>query len=698
MAELKARISLSTDQFKRALADVTKAANKATKDIGGIGRAAGIAGKAVGVGALALGAVLVGKNAKAFTEVRNASVALGASVATVSQRILAIAPTFAKAFSSGKGALTALKNLGLIGSSSLKLLGNSFSLVTAVAKGFASRIISSVSSALGAISKIGAVVGAAALAIGGALAFGIKGAVEFGASLANLSARTGAPVKDLVILQKAFASVGIEPEKVGSAINKMQKALSGVNEEGKPTINALKSLGLTIESLRGKTPTEQFAAISTALSKIKDPADRAAIAMDLFGKSGGELNALFQNPDAIKNAQQALGGQADLLAKNAEKFHHVAEALANIGDKLRGFFVGIASGLVDKLTALADVLNGIDLSGFGKRIGDSISSAVNIVVNAFKQGKLGELVGLTLKAGFATAGDYLIGVIQVAIKILAQSIGVIFSIDFFSAIELGFAGVALKVAASFVEAFSDVTSFVAAGLSVGFQKALEILNKFTPFFTNLAAYFVAAIRTGIQKVIDLLPSSFQPEGFKAQTFQQNFDEEKSAFVTPSDFKAQSFSDAFAEQKKTYQPEFVKGLNGLADETLSAAAAAFGSLGSKIAEIFKNNIGDFKPGDIFHSAEVRSELESLAKSLNIPIETVKKAAEKIAASTNAKLADPKSTKHVFKTDADQFARIGLFARATHTPGLDYHRQTAHNTGRLVGLFEAHLSREKAAVAG
>jgi hypothetical protein len=698
MAELKARISLDSSQFKRALADVTKAANKATRDLGGVGKAGAIAGQAVAAGALTLGAVLVGKNAKAFAAVRNASVALGASVAVAAARIQAIGPALAK----GKGAFAAFASAGV---SSFKVIGNALSLIGTVAQGVATRVISALSSILSVAAKVGGAIAAAGAVVGGVFAAGIHKAVEFGASLANLSARTGAPVKDLAILQKAFASVGIDAEKVGPAINKMQKAISGVNEEGKPTKAAFDALGISIESLRGKSPIDQFNAVHKALASIKDPADRAAIAMDLFGKSGGELNALFQNPEAIKNAQQALGGQADLLAKNAEKFHRVAEAFANIGDKVRGFFIGIASGLIDKLTALADVLNSIDLSGFGKRIGDTISSALNIIVNAFKQGKLGALVGLTLKAGFATAGDYLIGIFQAAIKILAASVGVIFSADFFQAIILGFNGVALKLTAFLSQALADPIAAGAALLSIGFQKAISVFNGLKILFADIAAFFVAAITTGIQKVISLLPKSLKPAGFKAKSFADNLKEKRGEFAPDQGvtFQSQSFSEAFAEQRKTYQPAFVKGVNGLADETLSAAATTFGTLGSKIADIFRRNIGNFQPGDVFHSAEVRQELESLAKSLNVPFETVKKAAEQLAGATDGDFAKGKEKEKKSKsgfhlhTDADQFARIGLFARVAHSPGLDYHRETAKNTGKMVSLLEAHLSKPKMAVA-
>ena len=81
--------------------------------------------------------------------------------------------------------------------------------------------------------------------------------------------------------------------------------------------------------------------------------------------------------------------------------------------------------------------------------------------------------------------------------------------------------------------------------------------------------------------------------------------------------------------------------------------------------------------------------ALAKSLNIPIETVKKTAEKVVIKTD-ELEDPEGKEKKSKTahvkEADQFARIGLFAStAGATATINYNQKIASHTSKMVGYL-------------
>jgi len=242
-------------------------------------------------------------------------------------------------------------------------------------------------------------IGAAIAGIGGGIAAGVKSVIDLGGRLSDLSAQTGIAVADLLILEQAFSDNGVSADKVGPAINKMQKAIVEAGMGSKTAVAALDQIGLSARDLAALSPAEQFQKIGDAISEIEDPAQRAAAAMGIFGKSGGELLAVFGKGN-IDDAAGSLGTQAELLAKNARLFDRAGDLLARAGTKLRGFFVGIADQVVPVILPLLEAFDKLDLANEGIRFGESIATAMRALIGAFQNNQLGDLILISLqKAG-----------------------------------------------------------------------------------------------------------------------------------------------------------------------------------------------------------------------------------------------------------------------------------------------------------
>jgi hypothetical protein len=341
-----------------------------------------------------------------------------------------------------------------------------------------SKVSADVARVAGSIARTGAMMGAA---LSGAaftgLAVGVKGALALGDSLANLSARTGAPIKDLMLLQEAFKQADIGAEGVGPAINKMQKALTGVNEQGEPTNKMFGQLGLKIEDLKKKSPAQQFEQIGKAIMQLADPADRAAASMAIFGRSGGELMQVFSNPQAMQEAGKALGGQAEIMAKNAATFGRVSDQLEQVGTKLMGFFAGVTESVLPALESAGNFIASLDLAPIGKRLGDALQSGINIVVNAFKQGELGNLLSLTIQLGAMKGVDFLIsafaGLASVIQEVLGQAFAVLFEASFWDAMVQGFIAAANTMAAAFIKIMTGPLKAIQDSMTFLFEKVLS---------------------------------------------------------------------------------------------------------------------------------------------------------------------------------------------------------------------------------
>lgn len=226
---------------------------------------------------------------------------------------------------------------------------------------------------------------------------GMKKALDLGGRLSDVAANTGLLAGEALVLEQALREAGISGEKLQPTIQKMQKSIVEAGDGLKTPMRAFEALGLSLGELQGMKPGEQFTAIQNALAGISDPAERSARAMQIFGRSGGELGALFSNPDALRNASDAVGSQAEILTKGAASFDRSADILGNIGAKLSGFFVGMASWVNPVLLPVLEEMNKLDFAQFGAAAGETISK----FAVAFQEGALPGLFkdGLMVAAG-----------------------------------------------------------------------------------------------------------------------------------------------------------------------------------------------------------------------------------------------------------------------------------------------------------
>lgn len=194
---------------------------------------------------------------------------------------------------------------------------------------------------------------------------GFKGALEFGSQLSIMSEQVGESVSNLVVLGRAFEKVGMSGDQVGVMANRLQQAMSGVNELGVNTKSAFAALGTTIDQMQGKTFTEQLEQLGEGFRRIHDPAQRAAIALDLFGRSGGQMLAMLQSRGLLEEAADDVGRLGDRMQQDAGAFHEAEDNLQLINDRMKEMFVVATENLLPALNAIANVVRGLNLAPIG---------------------------------------------------------------------------------------------------------------------------------------------------------------------------------------------------------------------------------------------------------------------------------------------------------------------------------------------
>lgn len=198
---------------------------------------------------------------------------------------------------------------------------------------------------------------------------GVKKAISLGGELNDLSARTGIAVGELLVLRQAFDDTGVGAQSGVQAIALMQKALTGIGEDGEPTNAMFRKLGLSLESLKGMGTTEQLTTIGAAIRGLADPAERTAAAMALFGRSGAAMNQFFADPQALNTAKSSLGDMPALMQKNAAMMDNIGDMWGRVSTKLVGFFAGVFDKLGPLIEWITKAIEEIDFTTWGRAIG-----------------------------------------------------------------------------------------------------------------------------------------------------------------------------------------------------------------------------------------------------------------------------------------------------------------------------------------
>ena len=170
-----------------------------------------------------------------------------------------------------------------------------------------------------------------------------------GAELYRMSQRTGMAVEQLSALKFAAETSGVEMETLETSIKKMQKAVYAAAQgkgEGPAFLNGL----------FGMDPEKQLEAIADKLAGVTNPAERAAVAIEIFGRGGTAMLPMLA------------GG-----AKGLAEFRKEAEAMGRIRsaeDAKAALALSIA------WTHVTGVLGGLK-NAFGSAIGPLLTGTLN---------------------------------------------------------------------------------------------------------------------------------------------------------------------------------------------------------------------------------------------------------------------------------------------------------------------------------
>ncbi len=168
--------------------------------------------------------------------------------------------------------------------------------------------------------------------------------------------RLGVGTEGLSKLKYAASLADVEFGSLEQSIRFMQRSMieASSNISG-DVAAAFRRLGLSVNELINLDPDQAFAAIADGFQKIQNPAERSAIAIQLFGRAGaGMINVMKDGSEGLKElyreAEKAGVVLEDKTAAAAEKLN---DDVTRLDAQWKGFMYSMAeSGAIDSATAL----------------------------------------------------------------------------------------------------------------------------------------------------------------------------------------------------------------------------------------------------------------------------------------------------------------------------------------------------------
>jgi len=193
--------------------------------------------------------------------------------------------------------------------------------------------------------------------------------------IGKLSDRSGFSTESLVALQHGAQLAGVDVEQLNGALTKMSVTL-GKSLEGGGATETLDKLGLSAQHLVAIAPDKALGEIADSINRLPTPAEKAAAAVALFGKSGAELlNFLSGGSKGLAEMREAADRLGITFSRiDAQRVEEANDAI----DRMRMAFGGLKQELVIgtapalNITATAftnmlaslrngDILGGLDL-------------------------------------------------------------------------------------------------------------------------------------------------------------------------------------------------------------------------------------------------------------------------------------------------------------------------------------------------
>lgn len=219
-----------------------------------------------------------------------------------------------------------------------------------------------------------------------------KGAMESAVNIGKLAEKTGASAGSLSVMAMAAHDVDVSQDEMGAGLVKLAKNQEAASQGNAKSLASFKLLGVSIQDIKEKNPGDLFVEIAQKMQTVPPGAQRAAVAVQLFGKSGANLIPMIDEigkangwDEAVEKAKKLGLYMSDDMVASAKA---AEESMKNLQDTAKGFATQFITGMIpettDAMNKFSDSVTGQGVSGF-QILGQVAGRVLNGVVDLLKE-------------------------------------------------------------------------------------------------------------------------------------------------------------------------------------------------------------------------------------------------------------------------------------------------------------------------
>lgn len=206
-----------------------------------------------------------------------------------------------------------------------------------------------------AAAALAAVVAAVTTVIAGVSDM-IKETAEYGDEVDKMSQKLGLSTDAYQEWDYVMSLAGTEMSNMSTGLKTLTNKLDDAKNGSTSAQAMFAQLGLSLEDLQGMSREDAFEAVIFGFQGMADSTERAALANDLFGKSGQELAPLFNQTREETEAQiQAAREYGMVMSKDSVKASaKFQDSLETMNRTMDGFKRNLVSGFLPSVSTAMD--------------------------------------------------------------------------------------------------------------------------------------------------------------------------------------------------------------------------------------------------------------------------------------------------------------------------------------------------------
>ena len=192
---------------------------------------------------------------------------------------------------------------------------------------------------------------------------------------AKVAASVGAAADQIKILNFAAEQTGASATVMQESLRRMTRRIGEAAKGSGEAKQALADLGLSAERMMGLSADQQFAAIADAMGSVATKTEKMQLAMDIFGRQGGQLvNTMEGGSAALNEYGQQLQGLGALLGDNRGAVEAANDAINRMKQAWSGLVARIAIVVSPVIEAVSNLLGKL-IAQFNRLFGSATGTA-----------------------------------------------------------------------------------------------------------------------------------------------------------------------------------------------------------------------------------------------------------------------------------------------------------------------------------